>query len=145
ARSVHPGVGFRAPSPPSAFIHCSTNGLRVAMRLGKVHALACIAAPLLACGCAHLGGLPPRPFIRNVEFRGADHARPADLRQGLANQETSWLTFTRKRYYTPSALDDDKQRVAAWYAAHGFFDARVTGTEVKPRWHNSVDLYFDVE
>src|SRR4051812_34947222 len=111
------------------------------MNTGALALLALVAV----AGCAHGPPAPERPWIRNVKFRGAGHLSASELRKGLENQETSWFTLRRKHYYSPSALVDDRLRVAATFESHGFFDARVTATEVKPRWRGSVDLYFTVD
>src|SRR5262249_14963434 len=63
----------------------------------------------------------------------------------LATRRTSHWPFAAKRWFDDEALDVDLDRVKAFYAAHGYFDAKVIAHEVKDRPNGSVDVSLTVE
>jgi translocation and assembly module TamA len=95
---------------------------------------------LLVWGC----GADGRPWVRNVTFVGATAVQTRALKRKLAVESTSWIGFP-KRHLDAAAVEKDRQRIEAYYRAHGFFDARVTAAEVVPRGGSSVDVRFLVE
>jgi translocation and assembly module TamA len=100
----------------------------------------------LGCGGEKAEG---RPWVRNVSFEGVKSVKVGDLAGKLAIEQTSWLRL-RKRYLDPFAIEIDRERIEAYYRAHGFFNARVTTAEVVP-WKGpkdkptAVDVRFVVE
>lgn len=68
-----------------------------------------------------------------------------DLRDALATQVTGWWPFAGKRWFDQAAFDLDLKRIAAFYADHGYFDARVVKHEVKPSDKNAVEITIQVQ
>ncbi len=92
-------------------------------------------------GCAHEAA-NGRPWVRHVRFVGVKHVDAGDLKGKIAVEQTSRLFFWQKKYLDTFALQLDTARIQSYYAAHGYFDGRVVGTDVKPRPHASVDVTF---
>jgi translocation and assembly module TamA len=105
------------------------------------------AGPL--AGCAILGS-PARKDVdgyinQSVAFEGnggkIDWFSPQSdyrLRQQIENQDSPFGTllpiltrFTTPEVYDPNELVPDGYRLEVWYAHHGWFDARVSGWEVR--------------
>jgi translocation and assembly module TamA len=99
---------------------------------------------LFAASCAHqdLGGAL---WVRQVRLAGNHAFRDRDVIDHLATQPTSWWPFAPKQLFDPAALDIDLERVVAFYAAQGYFDARVTDHAVVPRKDGSVEVVITVE
>jgi translocation and assembly module TamA len=88
-----------------------------------------------------------RPWVHKVQFEGVRHVNKSDLKGKIAVQATSWVPLARKKYLDPYAVDLDVRRIEAYYAAHGYFAAKVTRADVTPRGkqHDSVDVKFVVD
>ncbi|HWE30520.1 MAG TPA: BamA/TamA family outer membrane protein, partial [Polyangia bacterium] len=50
----------------------------------------------------------------------------------IALESTSWVPLSAKHYLDPFEVDVDKKRIEAYYAAHGYFFAKVTEADVEP-------------
>ncbi len=95
-------------------------------------------ALLLACltGCS-----PKRPgqrWVKDVQLRGARILDNADVLDGLETREMPWYWYwlhwipaVDRTWYDPDVLSQDLERIETYYAAHGFFRARVTKREIK--------------
>jgi translocation and assembly module TamA len=83
-----------------------------------------------------------RPWIHKIDLEGIKHISKKDLKSSIALDETSWVPFAPKKYLDPFAVEADKKRIESYYAAHGYFFARVTEAEVTPRdaQNHSVDI-----
>lgn len=103
-------------------------------------ALVTWAAP----SCAH-DELSTGTWVHSVRLEGVDRVSARDLKKGLATKQTGWWPFARKRWFDEAALDVDLRRVVAFYADHGFFDARVVKHQVRPHGAHSVDVVIQVE
>ena len=91
---------------------------------------------ILWSGGAGLGGCAGekadgRPWVRQVRFEGVRSVSQRELRGRLAVERSSWLGL-RKRYLDPFAVEVDRERIEAYYRAHGFFDAHAVRAEVIP-------------
>jgi outer membrane protein assembly factor BamA len=87
---------------------------------------------VLAAGCA-AEKANGRPWIHGVTIDGVKQVSKKDLKSKLAVEATSWVPFSPKRYLDPFTIDMDRQRVEAYYHAHGYFAAKVTQATVEPR------------
>jgi translocation and assembly module TamA len=98
----------------------------------------------LAAGCAGEKA-EGRPWIHNLDLKGIKRVDAGDLKGRLAMQGRSWWPFSPKTYLNPFDLEIDSKRVENYYHQHGFFDVRVTQSEVKRRGRDSVDVTLGVE
>jgi translocation and assembly module TamA len=99
---------------------------------------------LAAAGCAGEAA-QGRPWVHDLSLHGVRHVDENDLRQRISIDATSRVPFSSKRYLDPFAVETDRARIEAYYHAHGFFGARVTDAEVKPRDRDSVDVRFQID
>ncbi len=89
-------------------------------------------ALLLGGACAHqdsAGGV----WVHDLDIRGNDTFSDRTLRKKLATVQTGWWPLASKKWFDAAALDIDLKRIPAFYADHGYFDARVVRHEVKER------------
>jgi outer membrane protein assembly factor BamA len=87
-----------------------------------------------------------RPWVHHVDIQGTKHVDKSDLKSKISLEETSWIPWTPKKYLDPFTVELDKKRVEAYYAAHGYFFAKVKSAEVKPRKDGqSVDVKLVVD
>ncbi|HEX6838966.1 MAG TPA: POTRA domain-containing protein, partial [Polyangia bacterium] len=86
---------------------------------------------LLLAGCA-AEKANGRPWIRDLKIEGVKSVKKRDLRSKIALDDTSWVPLSPKHYLDPFEVDVDKKRIEAYYAAHGYFFAKVTEAEVTP-------------
>jgi translocation and assembly module TamA len=96
-----------------------------------------------AAGCAQEAA-HGRQWVHHVELVGARNVDRGEVKDGLATVSTGWWPFAAKRWFDPAALDIDLDRVRAYYADHGYFDARVR-RQVRDRPDGSVDVIIVVE
>jgi translocation and assembly module TamA len=100
---------------------------------------------LLAGGCAHEPS-EGRPWLHRIRFSGNEHFGAGELKERIALEETSWVPFRARRWFEPATLDADRDRIVAFYQAHGFFNARVVEARVVPRAGGaSVDVELDID
>ena len=85
----------------------------------------------LAGACAHKEDAS-RPWVRTLVLHGVRHVDERDLRRHLVTEETAHFVWADKKPFDPFALRLDAATVESYYRAHGFFDARVTATDVNP-------------
>src|SRR5437016_4895537 len=93
--------------------------------------LALLAAAALAGGCAHEEA-EGRAYVKHVQLSGNHNLEKDEILEHVALDETSWIPFSPKRYLDPVALELDRKRIEALYAAHGYFWARVRSAAVTP-------------
>lgn len=106
---------------------------------------AAVLVLLLAAGCA-AEQAEGRPWIHSVRIEGVRRVDKKDLKSRIQVEKTSWIPFAPKKYLDPFTLDLDRRRIEAYYAAHGFFAARVTEARATPRKDGkSVDIEFRVD
>lgn len=87
-----------------------------------------------------------RRWVDKIELRGARQLSADDVLDGLALQQTGWWPFADKKWFDAATLDRDLERIEGFYAAHGFFRARVVSHEVKRRPDEpSVEVVLEVE
>jgi translocation and assembly module TamA len=99
---------------------------------------------LAAAGCAGEAA-QGRPWVHELSLHGVHHVDESDLRQRISIDATSRWPFSPKRYLDPFAVESDRARIEAYYHAHGYFGARVTDAQAKPRDHDSVDVHFHID
>jgi translocation and assembly module TamA len=97
----------------------------------------------LASACAHRR--PPYPWVRRLTFHGVRHADARALRSHLVTEETAHVLGAPRRRFDPFALRLDAARIEDYYRAHGWFDARVVSTDVRPAGHGAVEVTIDVD
>ena len=104
--------------------------------MGSVSRWAAMLALFLSTGCgAHLIG--PVARVRKVSFEGNGSGLSgrgdAALRAAIAHPKprSSWLLWKKKVELDEKALEEDKLRIANWYADHGYFDAQLVRWDIK--------------
>ena len=93
-------------------------------------------AVLLSSGCkAHLLG--PVARVRKIQFEGngsgfSGRGDPA-LRAAIAHPKprTNWIFWKKKVELDEDSLEEDKKRIANWYADRGYFDATLVRWEIR--------------
>jgi translocation and assembly module TamA len=113
----------------------------------RLAALAAAGAALsLSCAHSKESAPPPgTPWVDSLTITGNHAFSSGDIRDVLATQPTGWWPFAAKRWFDPAALDVDLQRIPAFYADRGYFDARVVSHEVKPEPDGSVAITIAVD
>ncbi len=100
---------------------------------------------LLAGGCA-AEKADGRPWVRHLDIKGTKHVKASDIKSKIGVESTSWIPLSPKHYLDPFEIDLDKKRIAAFYAAHGYFFAHVTDAQVTPiKGGKAVDVRFIVD
>ncbi|MCA1662754.1 MAG: BamA/TamA family outer membrane protein, partial [Myxococcales bacterium] len=100
---------------------------------------------LLGGGCA-AEKANGRPWIRDLKIEGVKRVKEKDLKTKIALEDTSWIPLSPKHYLDPFEVDVDKKRIEAYYAAHGYFFAKVTEADVKPiKGGKAVDIKLVVD
>ncbi len=89
----------------------------------------------------------PRPWVRHLVLRGARHVDNADLRLALVTVQTSRIPTSPKGYFDAAAFALDLPRIERYYQAHGYFDARIVASTVRPVPHhaNMLDVEIDID
>src|SRR5690349_19322307 len=99
---------------------------------------------VLAGSCAH-DEISTGVWVHDLTINGAHALSTGDLEDKLATQETGWWPFASKKWFDEAAFDLDLQRVKAFYADHGYFDARVISHEVRHVKGDAVDVVIEVQ
>jgi translocation and assembly module TamA len=102
------------------------------------------AAVLLATGCA-TGQRRDAPQVHSVRIEGAHQIEEGKVKKHLITTENSWNPFSRRQYFDEDSWTTDLRRIEKFYRAQGFYQAKVTGTAVKPHGKNEVDVLATVE
>jgi len=101
-----------------------------------------LLAALLSSGCASRLAQARKdvPTVLKVQINGNKAFADGAIRSGLAQRQTSVLhfippfTFFQPRYYLEGTdWQDDRTRIANFYAVRGYFDARVISSQTVPR------------
>ena len=97
-------------------------------------------------GCAH-DVLSTGVWVHDLRIEGNHALSAGDITDVLATQKTGWWPFASKKWFDQAAFDLDLQRIKAFYADHGYFDARVVGHRVTPvgRKGDEVDVEITVQ
>jgi outer membrane protein assembly complex protein YaeT len=82
---------------------------------------------LLGAACDEEGSIK----VKNINFEGTNQIDPGQLKGVIATKESSWLPWGPKKYFDRSRFDADLKRIQAFYADHGFPDARVQSVDVQ--------------
>ena len=102
------------------------------------------AALVLAAGCA-TGEKRDAPQVHSVRIEGARQVEEGDIKKHLLTTENSWVPFSRRQYFDEDAWNTDLRRIEKFYRAQGFYQAKVTGAEVRPHGEDEVDAVATVE
>jgi outer membrane protein assembly complex protein YaeT len=86
-----------------------------------------IALAVAAGACKEEGSIK----VHKISFAGVKAVDQSRLKDALATHESSILPWGKKNYFDRSRFDADLKRIQAFYADHGYPDARVTGFDVK--------------
>lgn len=87
---------------------------------------------VVAGACAHAKPAEQRPWVRRLVLHGVRHVDERDLKRHLVTEETARVVWADKKPFDPFALRLDAGTIEAYYRAHGYYDARVTATDVNP-------------
>jgi translocation and assembly module TamA len=90
-----------------------------------------VIVAVLASACAHKQA-DSRPWVRTLVLHGVHHVDERDLERYLVTEQTAHLAWAAKKPFDPFALKLDVATIESYYRAHGFYDARVTATDVNP-------------
>src|SRR5262245_38477904 len=90
-------------------------------------ALRAIAIAAAGGLCASCAGEPAegRPWIHSIDIVGNHRFADGQIKERIALEQTSWLPFSPKKFFDPVTLEIDRKRIIAFYAAHGYFFARI--------------------
>ena len=99
---------------------------------------------VLSASCAH-DELSTGVWVHDLTIKGTRALSTGDIKDKLATRKTGWWPFASRRWFDEAAFDLDLQRVKAFYADHGYFDARVTSHEVKHVKGDAVDVVIEVQ
>jgi translocation and assembly module TamA len=102
------------------------------------------AGAAVSASCAH-DQLSTGTWVHDLEINGAHEVSTGDLEDALATKKTGWWPFASKKWFDEAAFDLDLQRVTAFYADRGFFDARVIGHHLEPHGKDGVDIVVEVQ
>ena len=105
--------------------------MKSALFLGQPGLLGYFCVLLLLQGCA----TPLRPgqrWVKRLSLHGNSQLTSSEIISGLKTQKTGWWPWAKKQVYDPSELELDLKRVTAYYAANGFFLAKITRHEARP-------------
>ena len=106
---------------------------------------ACLVGLVLAAAaCAHEPA-DGRPWVHSLTIRGNHAFSSGTLGEQIQTEKTGWWPFAGKKYFDRAAFDKDMDRLKAYYAQHGFFDARVVRHEAKPHGTDAVDVEVTVD
>lgn len=94
-------------------------------RRGRVAAL--LLAAIALGGCREEGQIR----VESLDFTGVEQIDAGQLERALATRESSWLPWGQQHYFDRSRFDADLKRIVAFYADHGFPDARVQSVDVQ--------------
>ncbi len=108
--------------------------------MGAVLALATLV--LLSSGCAARTALKrpdPEPIVTRVRLEGVNAFRRQEVASVLGQRATHplhwiplFITFYPAHTLDGTTWQEDRTRIANFYAERGYFDARVTGSQLKP-------------
>jgi translocation and assembly module TamA len=102
-------------------------------------------AVVLAIACA-TGEKRDAPQVHSLRIVGAKKVKEGDVKKHILTTENSWVPFSRRQYFDEDARKTDLLRIEKLYRARGFYQAKVTGADVKPRGRKKeVDLVATVE
>jgi outer membrane protein assembly factor BamA len=93
----------------------------------KLAAAAVLTCALLGAACDEEGSIK----VKNISFEGTTQIDAGQLKGVLATKESSWIPWGPKKYFDRSRFDADLKRIQAFYADHGFPDARVQSVDVE--------------
>jgi outer membrane protein assembly complex protein YaeT len=86
-----------------------------------------LTCALLGAACDEEGGIR----VKNIDFEGTKGIDAGQLKRALVTKESSWLPWGVKKYFDRSRFDADLKRIQAFYADHGYPDARVQSADVQ--------------
>jgi outer membrane protein insertion porin family len=120
-----------------------------AVLIGKTSIVALAAALLalaaaLVSSCAH-DELSTGIWVHDLQVKGVKALSAGDLEDKLATQKTGWWPFASKKWFDEAAFDLDLQRIKAYYADHGYFDARVMSHQIRKVKKDGVDVVIEVQ
>ncbi len=106
-------------------------------------ALACAALALAAC--AHTPPTPDSQEVDDFELEGTKQLEEDAVKERIATTESSWLpawvpVFGRVGWYDPTTWQADLRRIARYYEANGFYQARILEEQVTPVKEGHVKL-----
>src|SRR5262249_45515832 len=96
-----------------------------------------------ACGaaCKENGSVQ----VSSITFNGNTAVDTASLKAVIATRENGFIFFGRKAYFDRTEFDRDVKRIEAYYADHGYPDAKVSGVDVQLNTaKDKVDIKVDI-
>jgi outer membrane protein insertion porin family len=112
--------------------------------LGSVVAVTLGLAALSLAGCAH-DEIGTGVWVESFDIEGNQALSDGDIIDRLATHPTGWWPFASRAWFDQAAFDVDLKRITAFYADHGFFDARVLGERVQQKTQRSVGIVVRVQ
>jgi translocation and assembly module TamA len=108
-------------------------------------------APIFVmCGVAVLVGCASQqkkdtPVVKDLHISGNDEISSRKIKKKILTGETGWWPFARKHFFDPVAWRADLERIERFYAANGFFQAKVVKDQVVPRPPDGVALDVQID
>lgn len=91
-----------------------------------------LCACVFVAGALLLSGCKENPVkVDKLRLEGVSSIDERALRQVLATQSPGWVPFSKKPAFSQKAFDEDLKRITAFYADHGYPDARVASVDVQ--------------
>jgi outer membrane protein assembly complex protein YaeT len=87
----------------------------------------------MAVSCRETGDVE----VSSITFRGTSAVKAEELKAVIATRESGFLPWSRKRFFDRPELDQDVQRIEAFYADRGYPRAKVVGVDA--RLHDAKD------
>jgi outer membrane protein assembly complex protein YaeT len=103
--------------------------MRLSSRGRRAALCALVSAVSVLCvsGCKETGTVQ----VSSLTFTGNHGVAEATLKGVIATQQNGFLPFSRKHYFDRPEFDRDVKRIEAYYADHGYPNAKVSGLDVQ--------------
>ncbi|MBI4478144.1 MAG: BamA/TamA family outer membrane protein, partial [Acidobacteria bacterium] len=69
--------------------------------------------------------------VSSLKLAGVHAFRSGDIKRELATKSSSWIPWSKPRYFDPEAFEADKQRIESFYATRGYPRARVESADTR--------------
>src|SRR5205823_12056954 len=86
------------------------------------------------------------PVIKKLSIEGAKQLKAKELEKRILTEQTGKIPLlSKKQHFDPNVWRSDLRRVERYYRERGYYQARVTGDEVKPVGNDAVALTIKVD
>lgn len=85
------------------------------------------------------------PIVRELDIRNTEAVSEGTLERRILTAETGWWPFADRQRFDPTVWQADLERIERVYETRGYYDARITRSEVLPEGEDGVRLIVEVE